>query len=186
VVIAPVITPEGFPLAYEVMAGKTSEKTTLKTFLQKIETQYGKANRVWVMDSGIPTEDILREMRKAITPTFYLVGAPRGRLTKLEKEFLKLPWGRVKDPLEVKLLPQEGELYILARREGRRKKERGMRRLKRLWNRLDELQRYKITREELLLKLGAPKTQGGRAYRLVDVRVPRAGESQSGTDRGNC
>jgi len=178
VVIALVITPEGFPVAYEVMPGNTSDKTTLRAFLQKIEAQYGKANRVWVMDRGIPTEDILCEMRKATTPTFYLVGTQRGRLTKLEKEFLKLPWARVKDSLEVKLLPQEGELYILARSEGRRKKERAMRRrrLKRLWNRLHELQQQKLTRDELLLKLGAAKADAGKAYRLVEIRVPKAEE----------
>jgi len=178
VVIALVITPEGFPVAYEVMPGNTSDKTTLRAFLQKIEAQYGKANRVWVMDRGIPTEDILCEMRKATTPTFYLVGTQRGRLTKLEKEFLKLPWARVKDSLEVKLLPQEGELYILARSEGRRKKERAMRRrrLKRLWNRLHELRQQKLTRDELLLKLGAAKADAGKAYRLVEIRVPKAEE----------
>ena len=175
VVIALVITPEGFPVAYEVMAGNTSDKTTLKAFLEKIETQYGKANRIWVMDRGIPTEDILREMREATTPTSYLVGTNRGRLTKLEKGFLKLPWARVKDSLEVKLLPQEGEVYILARSQGRRKKERGMRRrrLKQLWKRLHELQRQKLTRDELLLKLGAAKAEAGKAYRLVEVQVPK-------------
>ena len=178
VVIALVITPEGFPLAYEVMTGNTSDKTTLKAFLEKIENQYGKANRVWVMDRGIPTEDILREMRTATTPVSYLVGTQRGRLTKLEREFLKLPWARVKDSLEVKLLPQEGELYILARSQGRRKKERAMRRrrLKKLWHRLHELQRQKLTRDELLLKLGAAKAEAGKAYRLVEVHVPSAKE----------
>ena len=178
VVIALVITPEGFPVAYEVMAGNTSDKTTLKAFLEKIEAQHGKTNRVWVMDRGIPTEDILREMRNATTPTFYLVGTQRGRLTKLEKEFLNLPWARVKDSLEVKPLSQKGELYILARSEGRRKKERAMRRrrLKRLWNRLHELQQQKLTRDELLLKLGAAKADAGKAYRFVEVRVPKAEE----------
>ncbi len=181
VVIALVITPEGFPLAYEVMAGNTSDKTTLKAFLEKIENQYGKAHRVWVMDRGIPTEDILREMRTATTPVSYLVGTQRGRLTKLEKEFLKLPWAKVKDSLEVKLLPQEGELYILARSQGRRKKERAMRRrrLKQLWKRLHELQRQKLTRDELLLKLGAAKAEAGKAYRLVEVQVPKAEETVS-------
>ena len=181
VVIALVITPEGFPLAYEVMTGNTSDKTTLKAFLEKIENQYGKARRVWVMDRGIPTEDILREMRTAPTPVSYLVGTQRGRLTKLEKEFLKLPWAKVKDSLEVKLLPQEGELYILARSQGRRKKERAMRRrrLKRLWHRLHELQRQKLTRDELLLKLGAAKAEAGKAYRLVEVHVPSAKEPVS-------
>ena len=181
VVIGLVITPEGFPLAYEVMAGNTSDKTTLKGFLEEIEKQYGKANRVWVMDRGIPTEDVLREMREASTPVFYLVGTPRGKLTKLEKEFLKLEWAQVKDSLEVKLLLQEGELYILARSQGRREKERAIRRrrLKQLWKRLHELQRQKLTRDELLLKLGAAKAEAGKAYRLVEVQVPKAEEPVS-------
>lgn len=181
VVIALVITPEGLPLAYEVMAGNTSDKTTLKAFLEKIEQQYGKVNRSWVMDRGIPTEAVLREMREAASPVSYLVGTLRGRLTRLEKDFLKLSWAKVKDSLEVKLLPREGELYLLARSQGRRQKERAMRRrrLKRLWARLHELQRQRLTRDELLLKLGAAKSEAGNNYRLVEVRVPKAHETVS-------
>jgi transposase len=176
VIIALVVTPDGLPLAYEVMEGNTSEKTTLKAFLDKIERQYGRAKRIWVMDRGIPSEEILKEMREASSPVAYLVGTPRGRLSKLEREFLALPWARVKQSVEVKLLAREGELYILARSEGRRQKERGIRRrrLKRLWQRLAELQAQNLTRDELLLKLGAAKAEAGRAYRLVKIRVPRA------------
>jgi hypothetical protein len=68
VVIALIVTPEGFPLAYEVLAGNTSDKTTLRNFLKRIEAQYGKAERIWVMDRGIPTEEVLAEMR-ASEPT---------------------------------------------------------------------------------------------------------------------
>jgi Transposase DDE domain len=92
VIIALVVTPDGLPLAYEVMAGNTSEKTTLKGFLEKIEKQYGRAKRVWVMDRGIPTEEQLKEMRESTPPVAYLVGTPRGHLSKLEKEFLALSW----------------------------------------------------------------------------------------------
>ena len=142
VIIALVVTPDGLPLAYEVMQGNTSEKTTLKAFLKKIEEQYGRAQRIWVMDRGIPTEEQLREMREVDPPVAYLVGTPRGRLSKLEKPFLELPWAKVKESVEVKLLAQEGELYILARSQGRWQKERAMRRrrLKSLWQRLQELQ----------------------------------------------
>jgi len=63
VVIALVITSDGFPLAYEVMDGNTSDRTTLRGFLDHIEKTYGKAKRMWVMDRGIPTEEILQEMR---------------------------------------------------------------------------------------------------------------------------
>jgi hypothetical protein len=173
VIIALVVTPDGLPLAYEMLAGNTSEKTTLQAFLDKIEKQYGQAKRIWVMDRGIPTEEQLKEMREATSPVAYLVGTPRGRLGKLEKQFLERPWGQVKESVEVKLLPREGELYILARSVGRRQKERAIRqrRLRRLWARLRELQGQELTRDELLLKLGAAKADAGRVYGLVEVQV---------------
>src|SRR5246127_4938433 len=175
VIIALVVTPDGLPLAYEVMQGNTSEKTTLKAFLKMIEEQYGPAKRIWVMDRGIPTEEQLREMREANPPAAYLVGAPRGRLSKLEKQFLELPWAKVKESVEVKLLAQKGELYILARSQGRWQKERAMRRrrLKDLCKRLQELQGQELERDQLLLKLGAAKAEAGRVYGLVEVQVPK-------------
>ena len=175
VIIALVVTPDGLPLAYEVMQGNTSEKTTLKAFLKKIEEQYGRAKRIWVMDRGIPTEEQLREMREDDPPVAYLVGTPRGRLSKFEKPFLELPWAKVKESVEVKLLARDGELYILARSEGRWQKERAMRRrrLKSLWKRLQELQAQELERDQLLLKLGAAKAEAGRAYGLVEVQVPK-------------
>ncbi len=178
VVIALVVTPDGFPLAYEVLPGNTSDKTTLEDFLKKIETQYGQANRAWVMDRGIPSEESLATMRHARTPVHYLVGTPRGRLSKLEQHFLRLPWEQVRESVEVKLLEQQGELYILARSQGRVQKERAMRRrrLKRLWKRLQELQRQTISRDQLLLKLGAAKKDAGQAYGLVDIALPAANQ----------
>lgn len=179
VVIALIVTPEGFPLAYEVMPGNTSDKTTLSDFLKKIEDQYGKSDRVWVMDRGIPTEETLAKMRTSKTPIHYLVGTPKGRLTKLEKEFLKLPWDKARESVDVKLLHQEDELYILARSAGRVTKERSMRRrrLKSLWIRLHELQRQKLTRDQLLIKIGEAKKEAGRTYALIDIRLPDKDEA---------
>jgi hypothetical protein len=173
-VIALIVTPDGFPLAYEIMAGNTSDKTTLADFLKKIEKQYGKTHRTWVMDRGIPTEETLSQMRAAETPLHYLVGTPKGRLSKLEKAFLTLPWEQVRESVEVKLIEQAGELYILSRSAGRVHKERSMRRrrLKRLFKRLHELQQQKLTRDELLIKLGAAKKEAGRAYALIDLHLP--------------
>jgi hypothetical protein len=175
VVIALIVTPEGFPLAYEVMPGNTSDKTTLKDFLQKIETQYGKSERVWVMDRGIPTEETLEQMRLADPPVCYLVGTPKGRLTALEKSFVDKPWQNARESVQVKLLPQQEELYILAKSEKRIHKERAMRRrkLKKLWQRLHVLQTQKLTRDQLLIKLGASKKEAGRAYSLVEIRLPK-------------
>jgi hypothetical protein len=173
VVIALIVTPQGFPLTYEVLCGNTADKTTLKAFLQKIETQYGKARRIWVMDRGIPTEEVLAEMRQSDPPVQYLVGTPKGRLSKLEKDLLDRPWQQARAGVTVKLLPQEGELYVLARSVDRVAKERSMRRrqLKKLWNRLHELQTMKLRREDLLMKLGGARQQAPSAWRLVTVEV---------------
>lgn len=178
VVIALIVTPDGFPLAYEVMPGNTSDKTTLVDFLRAIEEQYGKANRTWVMDRGIPTEEVLTGIKNGEQPISYLVGTPKGRLSKLEKSFLQKPWEQVRSEVKVKLLSEDGELYILARSDGRVDKERAMRkrRLKKLWRRLHELQQQNITRDTLLLKIGAAKKEAGRAYFLVKINLPKADE----------
>jgi transposase len=176
VVIALIVTPDGFPLAYEVMSGNTSDKTTLADFLRVIEEQYGKADRTWVMDRGIPTEEVLAEMRNGDSPVSYLVGTPKGRLSKLEKSFLSKPWKRVRSEVKVKLLSDNDELYVLAKSDGRVNKERSMRkkRLKKLWRRLHDLRgRKKITRDTLLLEIGAAKKEAGRAYSLVKINLPK-------------
>ena len=174
VVIALVVTPQGFPLAYEVMPGNTSDKTTLKDFLEQIEAQYGRSDRVWIMDRGIPTEETLEQMRTAQPPVHYLVGTPKGRLSTFERKFLNLPWQAVRPSVDVKLLAHDKELYILARSHPRTLKERSMRRrrLKILWRRLHELQQQTLTRDALLLKLGAAKKEAGRAYHLVEIQLP--------------
>jgi transposase len=180
VVIALIVTPEGFPIAYEVLAGNTSDKSTLREFLRKIETQYGKAERIWVMDRGIPSEEVLAEMRQSDPPVYYLVGTPKGRLTKLEQSLLSLPWRAVRPGVEVKLLPQEQELYILAQSRDRIHKERGMRRrqLRALLKRLKELQQMKLSStQNLLLKLGAAKGQYRAAWRLIDIEMAESSGS---------
>src|SRR3979411_1316336 len=91
------VTPEGLPLPYEVLSGNTADKTTLRGFLEKIETLYGKAERVWVMDRGIPTEEVLAEMRASDPPVHYLVGTPKGRLKQYEQALLELPWQAVRE-----------------------------------------------------------------------------------------
>jgi len=177
VVIALIVTPEGFPLAYEVLAGNTSDKTTLREFLHKIETQYGKAERIWVMDRGIPTEEVLSEMRQSTPPVYYLVGTPKGRLSQLEQKLFGLPFKAVRSGVEVKLLAHEQELYVLVKSHHRIDKERAMRRrqLRALIKRLKELQQMKLTSSQtLLLKLGAAKGKYRAAWRLIDIVMPES------------
>ena len=174
VVIALIVTPEGFPLAYEVMAGNTADCTTLEGFLKKIEEQYGKAERIWVMDRGIPTEEVLEKMRRSEPSVSYVVGTPKGRLSRYEQALTERSWHKVREGVEVKLLPQGEEVYVLARSRDRVQKERSMRRrqLQRLWRRLHQLKEMKLTRDELLLKLGAAKQQSPSVWKVVKVDLP--------------
>ena len=180
VVIALIVTPEGFPLAYEVLAGNTRDCTTLKDFLSRIERQYGKARRCWLMDRGIPTEEVLAQMRTSDPPVQYVVGTPKGRLTALERSLLEKPWVKAREDVRVKLLAQDQELYVFAESRDRIAKERGMRRrqLKWLWKRLKEIAAMKkLTREELLMKLGAAQSKAPAAWRLVTVEPAVQGAS---------
>lgn len=171
-VIALVVTTDGFPLAYEVMNGNTADSATLRDFLTKIETTYGKARRVWVMDRGIPSEATLKEMRDPERQTFYLVGTPKGRINRDEKKWLDLPWQRVRDSVEVKLYEHEGELYVLAKSGGRQAKENAMRRkrLARLLRKLRAMRKSLPKRDQLLMRVGAAKKEAGRAFGFVKIR----------------
>jgi transposase len=173
VVIALIVTPEGFPLAYEVLPGNTADSTTLRGFLDRIEHQYGKADRVWVMDRGVPTEETLHHMRASDPPIRYLVGTPKGRLSRLEKDLLLKPWHEARPGVQVKLLPQGDEMYVFAQSTDRIAKERGMRKrqLKKLWARLAQLSQMRLTRDQLLLKLGAAKEQAPAAWRLIEIAL---------------
>ena len=171
VVIALVVTPEGLPLAYEVLPGNTADSKTLRQFLGKIERQYGKVRRVWVMDRGVPTEAVLAEMRNSDPAVQYIVGTPKGRLSRLEKHLLDKPWQEARQGVQVKLLAEDGELYVFAQSLDRVNKERAMRRrqLKWLWKRLQQIAVMEISREELLMKLGAARSKAPSAWRLIDI-----------------
>jgi len=174
VVIGLIVTPEGFPVGYEVFEGNTADSTTLRQMLSKIEAGYGKAERTWLMDRGIPTEEVLEEMRKSDPPVRYLVGTPKGRLSRLEAALTQVPWQKAREGVEVKLVKEDGDLYVLAKSQARVSKERGMRRrrLKKLWKRLGELQKQRVSYEALLLKIGAAMGHAGQAAGLVKLELP--------------
>jgi DDE family transposase len=183
VVIALVVTPDGLPLAYEVLAGNTTDKTTLRQFLAKIEAMYGRARRTWIMDRGIPTEATLKEMREAGTQ--YLVGTPRSMLGKLEQSFADKPWQQVHDSMQVKLAQHEGEFYVLAHSDQRQLKEKAMHRrrfkaygrgLHALRRRCRPGQRNRLSRDTLLGRLAVLKQQAGRMSGAVIVHVPEEGQ----------
>lgn len=176
VVIALIVTTDGLPLAYEVLPGNTADKTTLRPFLAKIEGMYGQARRVWVMDRGIPTEATLQQMREE--GVAYLVGTPRSLLRKMEKDLIDRPWEAVHEGVQVKLLEQDKELYVLARSMDRRMKEVAIRRrkLKRLVHGLNRLKRRTISRDHLLKKIAVLQQEAGRIASFVKIREPAANE----------
>jgi hypothetical protein len=154
--------------------------------IETIQRRFGKAERIWIMDRGIPTEEVLTELRAANPKVRYLVGTPKGRLTKLESTLAELPWSEVRPQLRVKLLPQDGEVYVLAHSGAREGKERGMRqrRLKAYWKRLAALQTQALSRDGLFKKLGAAQDRAGRvAMGLVHVEVSAEGHLSFALDR---
>ena len=180
IVIALVLTTEGFPLACKVLPGNTVDNQTLRAFLADIERQYGKAKRLWLMDRGIPTEEVLSEMRASDPPASYLVGTPKGRLTKLEERLLKEDWQQAREGVDVKLLTAEGETYVLARSQDRVHKERSMRRrrLKRYLKTLRQLRferKRPLTRDALLQALGAAAQAAGRDAKHIILTLPPEG-----------
>jgi Transposase DDE domain len=125
------------------------------------------------MDRGVPTEEVLAEMRAADPPVQYLVATPKGRLTRLEKQLVDKPWRKAREGVEVKLLPQDDELYVYAQSADRLAKERAMRRrqLKWLWARLKKIAGMDISRQERLMKLGAARSKAPSAWRIVDLAL---------------
>ena len=175
VVIALIVTPDGFQLAHEVMDGNTSEQKTLKPFLEQIEKN-GQAQRVWVMDRGIPTEATLAYMRER--KISYLVGTPKGRINQHEKKWLNLAWQQLRDSVQVKLYEHDQELYVLARSDGRQAEEVAIRRkrLARLLRKLRAMRRSLPSRDQLPLRIGAAKKEAGRAFGFVKLTLPAVSE----------
>jgi len=175
VVIALIVTPEGFPIGYDVLPGNTLDKITLRMFLEKVESMYGKVRRVWIMDRGIPTEEVLSQMRDENIN--YLVGTPRAMLTKLEDKLVDLDWKQANENVAVKLLAEDNELYVLAKSKDRRAKERAMRkyRLRKYLTGLAKLRKSCRNRDNLLERLGALKQQAGKSSVCVDLFLPPQG-----------
>jgi len=126
VVVALVVTSEGFPLAYEVFDGNTVDVTTLEHIVSTIEGKYGMKGRVWVFDRGIVSEENLHNLRER--GAFYLVGTPRRKLADFEKELLSGSWQEVsgRPGVRVQLLEQDGETFVLAKSAQRAHKESAM------------------------------------------------------------
>ena len=162
-VIALIVTPEGFPLSYEIFDGNTRDVTSLETMMDQVEAKYGKANRTWVFDRGVVSEENLEKLRNRHGT--YVVGTPRSRLKDFEAELLGQDWQQVRGQVQVKLRPgDDGDMYVIARSVKRRAKENAMRR-----NRMRKLY-------ESLQRLAASVEHGH--IRSYDVLIKRLGRLQ--------
>ena len=126
VVLAMVVTPDGFPLYHEVFAGNTRDNVAFPRIVETMEGRFGQAQRIWVLDRGIATEDNLKFLRQR--KQSFLVGTPRSRLGEFEAELCTRDWEQVRESVEVRSVTRDGETYVLARSKQRRAKERAIRR----------------------------------------------------------
>ena len=195
VVVALVLTPDGFPLAYEVYPGNTSDKGTQMAFIRKLESQYGKIGNLWLMDRGVPTEETLREMREGGYQ--YLVGAPRGHLGILGDKLEEAAWEEVQPGIRVKVARpvdengKEGDTFVLTQSDARSLKEVSMR-IKKLRGAMKTLRaldarigrtkwcpapplKRALSRDELISRLAVAKSKAGRAWKLISITIPTEG-----------
>ena len=121
-VIAIVVTPEGFPLSYEVFDGDRADVTTLEAMLDQVEAKHGRARRIWVFDRGLVSETNLKALRERGGQ--YVVGTPRHRLRDYEQELLAGSWQQINDSVQVQLIEQDHETYVLARSVDRAKRKK--------------------------------------------------------------
>ncbi len=205
VVIALVLTPDGFPLAYEVMPGNTNDRETQMPFIARLEEKYGKIGSLWLMDRGVPTEKTLKAMRES--GYRYLVGAPRGHLKVLGKKLDGVEWQEVQDGISVKVvtldsetvtdvdgkaIEKPGDTFVLTRSTARSLKETAMR-VKKIrgamkalfaidkrigrsrWRKI-EPSRRELTRDELIMRLAVAESKAGRTWKMISITLPKEGE----------
>lgn len=186
VCIALVASKEGLPLSFEVFDGNRTDVTTVEEMVKIMEEKYGQANRVWVMDRGMVSEENLEFIRhRGIR---YLVGTPKSMLKKFERELLEINWQEVQPGVEIKLCksPENtAETFLLCRSEGRKEKENGI--LSRFVTRLEEGLNQLVTRGEqgklrnrqkVERQIGRMLQRNSRASSLFEITVEETGKGK--------
>jgi transposase len=179
VCIGLIVTREGLPVAYEVFDGNRHDSTTLQEIIEIMEEKHGKANRIWVLDRGMVSEDNLQFLRDQ--DGHYIVGTPKATLKSFEKDLLAQDWTQVEEGIEVKLRPgpEGSETFILCRSFARREKEKAMheRFEKRIEEGLLSLKRRlekakkKPNRSQVERQIGRLLGRNSRAAGLFDITV---------------
>lgn len=188
VCIGLVTSQEGLPLAFEVFDGNRTDVTTTEEMVLIMESKYGKANRIWVMDRGMVSEDNIEFMQER--GARYLIGTPKSMLKKFEQELLAKDWEEVHPGVEVKMCASpEGkdETFVLCRSEGRKDKEKAIlnrfvARLQAGLNKLKEqAEKGRLSdRQKADRRIGRLLERNSRAASLFDVIVTEIG---AGKDR---
>jgi transposase len=181
IVLALVVTQEGFPLAHLTLTGNTQDTDTVKRIVTSIESRFGKSQRVWVMDRGMASEENVEFLSQE--GRHYLIASRRSELSGFLAELTdKTPWQAIREEVEVKPIEREGMAYLLARSMARRRKERAIRRrqligmhqaLKRLRNSVQAGRL--VNRDKVLERVGRLKERYPKATRLVTISVARRG-----------
>jgi transposase len=178
VCIGLVVTEDGMPLGYEVFDGNTHDSKTVEQIVRAMESKYGRAHRIWVMDRGMVSEDNLRFVRQR--GGSYIVGTPRSMLRQFERYLTDKNWHEVQEGVEVKLVagPEGHEVFILARSTDRRQKENAMhqRFMSRMEVDLKKMQRSAVSGrlkdiERAHRRLGRIQQRYWRASSAFDVKI---------------
>jgi len=185
VCIGLVVTKGGMPLGYEVFAGNRSDVTTVEEIVETMEARYGQADRIWVMDRGMISQENIEFLKEG--GRRYIVGTPKGMLRKFERELLSQDWQLVHEGLEVKLCPspQGDETFILCRSEDRREKEKAMheRFAKRIEEGLKKIEagcaRRKYKPVIIAKRLGKLLGRNSRAAGLFETDVVQAADGRA-------
>jgi transposase len=162
VCIGLVVTRCGLPLGYEVFAGNRHDSTTLEEIVETIEARYGTAQRIWVLDRGMVSEDNIEFLKAG--GRRYIVGTPKCQLKRFEQQLLSQDWHAIREGLEVKLCPcPEGseETFVLCRSRDRRQKEQAMH------------ARFEKRIEEGLVKIAASCAKRRQQVAVIERRVGR-------------
>jgi len=178
VLIALVVTQEGLPLGYEIFSGNRHDSTTVQNIVNKIESQYGAADRIWVMDRGMTGKDNIAFLKQGHRS--YIIGTAKNQLKQFERELLVKDWKQVEPGVEVKCCPTDdgNETFILCRSTSRREKEQAM--FERFKKRIEiGLEKIKAACHERRIKtvglaerrVGRILQKNSRAARLFDVHV---------------
>lgn len=181
VCIGLVVTRDGLPLGYEVFAGNTHDSKTVDNIITAMEKNYGQANRIWVMDRGMISEDNLKMLREK--ERRYIVGTPKSSLKHVEKQLLeKNDWQEVHAGVNVKLCPSDAgdkEVFILCKSSDRALKEKAMHDLfvKRIEDQLEKLKKTceyrsgKDITKSIERRIGRILQQNSRAAAFFDIQT---------------